>query len=1217
MTAILVLFLFLGAAFFVMHRIEKRYDRDVRDGEEQKSRGLSQPPPSPRPMASPLPVPPSQSTSFTSSATTAGPTLSTRHSASGGKPFAGAADSRSVDGERIAGMERAVEHMEGSLLELKAELKAFREEACAAEKSAILDGRPGMPDASAAAADTAFSPVAAEGQEPARETPEPSGDWKPGGEFVSPNLPEPGVFGLAAKTAAPSSLYVEGDWDRQEWLKQEAEAMPAGVPGAKPLAEEGKGGGAAFDQAPDEATVSGSSAEEGWGGGLPSGASASPPLAPGEGARRPKQFAAAFAQQHGADEGQDFSRQRRPAAVAEPGFLERAWQSLGELGLAKFLGASNIWVLAGIGLLLVGLVFLVRFAIEYGILGPEARLGVAGLVGLALLSTGWRHRETRRELGLILQGGGVGALYLTVVAAVKLYELLPQPLALALLVGIVVFSTVIAIIQNAKIMAHIANAAGFLAPVLVSSDSGNYVALFSYFILLNLGIIGVSRFRQWRSLHLTAFVFTAGIGGLWGMHRFEPALFFSVEPFLLAFFAIFTYLAIAGSRPSSFSLHRKADTFIDAPLTLGTPLVFILYQATISQGRDFVLAFTCLALGLLYLSIARFLWNARNNTASEANWMERSIGRVDGKSAADTSAVDGPEDQSGTGSATDFVSDNAQTPDREAPFEPDTVLAALIRKGRTLQAEIYLAFGILFTNLALPLALYDLGLYNWGERLLSLIWALEGASLVWLGRRNAMRLFRIFGMFSLALGFIYVLRYASHGVPLYLADTAEALRLGGGTYLDLGISLLLHVFGAASFMAAALAVHRYKLDKDETPEAQKALRRMLVGGAAVWLYGAFLFEFSSLVHYWELVLLACALTALPGNLLARRFDWRELAFTSLACYVPFLILFVPQALFGQIGYTLGIFSTPAEKLWTFGTLLLFTLYDLFLLRRSGNKQPPLLGHARLVGMLNALPVILTVCTVTGVALLTARPASEGTRFLPNTWLLALCVVWPCLFLGLGVGREKLLHFTGTLRQAMAASALPATLLVFWFAWNLFAKGDPAPLPYIPVLNPLEAGLLISAAALYIWVTKVHAALPVNPVTAIVSRQASWVVVLFMLANVTVARVCAFWLDMPFTLSGVMRNGSCQGVMAVLWALTGFAAMLHGHKTLQRSLWLSGVVLILADVIKLFLIDLTRVETLWRIVAFMAVGLLLILIGYKVPLPPARKAPETGEAEDAA
>ena len=98
-----------------------------------------------------------------------------------------------------------------------------------------------------------------------------------------------------------------------------------------------------------------------------------------------------------------------------------------------------------------------------------------------------------------------------------------------------------------------------------------------------------------------------------------------------------------------------------------------------------------------------------------------------------------------------------------------------IRPGRTLQAEIYLAFGIVFANLALPLALYDLGLHNWGERLLSLIWALEGASLVWLGRRNGMRLFRIFGMFSLTLGFIYVLRYVSHGLPVYMAGPADAL----------------------------------------------------------------------------------------------------------------------------------------------------------------------------------------------------------------------------------------------------------------------------------------------------------------------------------------------------------------------------------------------------------------------------------------------------------
>ena len=69
--------------------------------------------------------------------------------------------------------------------------------------------------------------------------------------------------------------------------------------------------------------------------------------------------------------------------------------------------------------------------------------GVA-LGGLALLTLGWRLRQSRAGFALALQGGAVGILYLTVFAALHLYALMPAVAAFALLVSIAVLSAILA-----------------------------------------------------------------------------------------------------------------------------------------------------------------------------------------------------------------------------------------------------------------------------------------------------------------------------------------------------------------------------------------------------------------------------------------------------------------------------------------------------------------------------------------------------------------------------------------------------------------------------------------------------------------------------------------------------------------------------------------------------------------------------------------------------
>src|SRR5690606_18296349 len=108
----------------------------------------------------------------------------------------------------------------------------------------------------------------------------------------------------------------------------------------------------------------------------------------------------------------------------------------------------------------------------------EVRLAAVAVLGMALLGLGWRLRIRHVGYALILQGGGVAILYLTLYAAFRLFSVIPSGLAFSLMVVVALAAAVLAVAQNALILAVIGFAGGFLAPLLTSSGAGSHISLF-------------------------------------------------------------------------------------------------------------------------------------------------------------------------------------------------------------------------------------------------------------------------------------------------------------------------------------------------------------------------------------------------------------------------------------------------------------------------------------------------------------------------------------------------------------------------------------------------------------------------------------------------------------------------------------------------------------------------------------------------------------------
>ena len=181
----------------------------------------------------------------------------------------------------------------------------------------------------------------------------------------------------------------------------------------------------------------------------------------------------------------------------QPNFIERG------IAYAKnWLFGGNTLVRSGIVILFIGISFLIKYAAERTQVPIELRLMGIVLGGIALLVVGWRLRNKRPQYSWALQGGGIGVLYLTIFAALKLYGLIPAGPAFALLAVVAFLSAFIAVKQSAMPLAILGFAGGFLAPVLTSTGHGSHVGLFSYYLVLNLAIAFVAFHKSWRPLNV-------------------------------------------------------------------------------------------------------------------------------------------------------------------------------------------------------------------------------------------------------------------------------------------------------------------------------------------------------------------------------------------------------------------------------------------------------------------------------------------------------------------------------------------------------------------------------------------------------------------------------------------------------------------------------------------------------------------------------------------
>lgn len=289
-----------------------------------------------------------------------------------------------------------------------------------------------------------------------------------------------------------------------------------------------------------------------------------------------------------------------PPEPVLPNFIER-----GVGAVKRWFTEGNVPVKIGMLVLLAGVAALLKYVSDQGwlVLPIELRLAGVTVGALGLLAFGWHQRERRRLFALALQGGAIGVLLLTIFAAFKRFDLIPPGFAFVSSIALVAGLCVLAVVQNSRTLAVLGILAGFMAPLWLSTGSGNHVGLFSYYAVLNAGIFAIAWFRPWRALNLLGFAFTFGIGTFWGVLQYAPDKFSSTEPFLLLFFAFYLLIPLLYARRQP----AGRRDLIDGSLVFGTPLVAFSLQAGMLYQQPMTLALCALALAAIYAVLARAL----------------------------------------------------------------------------------------------------------------------------------------------------------------------------------------------------------------------------------------------------------------------------------------------------------------------------------------------------------------------------------------------------------------------------------------------------------------------------------------------------------------------------------------------------------------------------------------------------------------------------------
>ncbi|MDI1256340.1 MAG: DUF2339 domain-containing protein [Flavobacterium sp.] len=192
------------------------------------------------------------------------------------------------------------------------------------------------------------------------------------------------------------------------------------------------------------------------------------------------------------------------------------WESFKEKNpdLEKFVG-ENLINKIGVLILVLGISYFVKYAIDKDWINEPARVGIGILCGALVMAFAHKLRKNYAAFSSVLVAGAIAIFYFTIAIAFHDYHLFGQTAAFIIMVGITAFSAIISLSYNRMELAILSLIGGFAVPFMVSTGAGNYVVLLTYISILDVGILALAFHKKWSAVNVIAYVFTVVLYGVW------------------------------------------------------------------------------------------------------------------------------------------------------------------------------------------------------------------------------------------------------------------------------------------------------------------------------------------------------------------------------------------------------------------------------------------------------------------------------------------------------------------------------------------------------------------------------------------------------------------------------------------------------------------------------------------------------------------------------
>jgi uncharacterized membrane protein len=503
--------------------------------------------------------------------------------------------------------------------------------------------------------------------------------------------------------------------------------------------------------------------------------------------------------------------------------------------------------------------------------------------------------------------------------------------------------------------------------------------------------------------------------------------------------------------------------------------------------------------------------------------------------------------------------------------------------------QCYLTIGLILLTLAV--------LFTFDRRVSSVIFALEAAALVWSGIQQKRWLTRVLGFLLLPIA-----------SALFLSDLS--LEVDDISFLNryfVSIAILTSAFLTTGGLLARAPEKRISY-------GERALGRILVAiGCLWWTLGGF-YEVTRHLSTWLNAFRnlsgslfgiddhSCA-TAMYGLFMTASVYLFHVIFTRwklpgkayvtstlLLVHLLLLLLFVFEGSVEFSDRTVHLLGIPGIFAWP----IFFAVLYLLLFRQEREHFDARYPIHHTLGLWMLIFIVTREITLLAGHYTAAGWKQGAIIAIPVAFVFSICLYlqapnrWP-------LSRNARIY-CAALWAPIACSTISGLL------FDITSSCPTSPIPYIPLVNPLDLAQAFAIVGLVMLMKRCHAVGMIESIFVKSTYRAvgGWI---FIWATSTFLRTIHHIGDVPWDPDEMFDSSLVQTSLSIFWTIAALCLMLLSHKNRWRLLWKTGALLIALVVVKLFLVDLANQGTVGRIAAFMGVGILLLSIGYFASIPP--------------